>query len=298
MRNSVFASTGPEVFNFAEVVNSLVMDHCTLFGAHQVTRIDPVFGPGPNTFTSNVMYSQSANPLSGQGGIVKYGGTSGLTSNNNLYFTPTYTSTPGDRSITWCCYTGSKPGTGTPWYSASGQDGASIYSSPMFADSNFATLDVHLRTGSPAIGRGAGGTDAGAYPFVAAGPDVTPPGSVSNLASSMVSDQVAVLTWTAPGDNGMSGLATAYDLRWSTQPITSANFAAATPVTPPPAPLVGGSAQSYVMLGLTPGTTYYFAIKAVDEVNNWSGLSNVLTVSTTATDQQPPKAVTDLGTSP
>jgi hypothetical protein len=298
MRNSVFASSGPEVFNFAEAVQSLVMDHCTLYGAHQVTRIDPVFGSGPNVFTSNVMYSQAANPLGGQGGIVKYGGTGGLTSNNNVYFTPTYTSSPGDRSITWCCYTGSKPGTGTPWNSASGQDGASIYSSPMFTDSTFAGLDVHLRLGSPAIGRGAGGTDAGAYPFVAAGPDLTPPGPVSNLATSMVSDQVAMLTWTAPGDNGVIGLASGYDLRWSTQPITSANFGSATPVSPQPIPLVGGSLQSYAMLGLTPGTTYYFAIKAVDEANNWSSLSNVLTVATTASDQQAPKAVTDLGASP
>src|SRR2546426_7990535 len=33
-----------------------------------------------------------------------------------------------------------------------------------------------------------------------------------------------LLSWFAPGDDGNSGTATAYDLRWSTSPITDANF--------------------------------------------------------------------------
>ena len=32
------------------------------------------------------------------------GATTGFTSNNNLFFTPTYSSKPGDRSLTWCCW--------------------------------------------------------------------------------------------------------------------------------------------------------------------------------------------------
>jgi chitodextrinase len=61
---------------------------------------------------------------------------------------------------------------------------------------------------------------------------------------------------------------------------------------------MSGTPQSYVMLNLTPGTAYYFAIKARDASNNWSNLSNVPSAATTATDQAPPSSVKDLGAGP
>jgi hypothetical protein len=82
------------------------------------------------------------------------------------------------------------------------------------------------------------------------------------------------LRWTAPGDDGNSGRATAYDLRYSTSPITAANFSQATQVSGEPAPAVAGSAESFIVSGLTNGVTYYFAIKTRDEANNWSTMSN------------------------
>lgn len=84
------------------------------------------------------------------------------------------------------------------------------------------------------------------------------------------------LTWTAPGDDSLTGTATAYDLRVSTSPITLANWSGATQVTGVPVPLVAGSRQNATVRGLTNGTTYYFALRTVDEVGNWSGISNVL----------------------
>lgn len=84
------------------------------------------------------------------------------------------------------------------------------------------------------------------------------------------------LVWTAPGDDGQAGTATAYELRSSTAPISDANWSAATLVTGVPAPLPAGSSQRTVVRGLTFGTTYYFAIRAVDNAGNWSALSNVL----------------------
>ncbi len=83
------------------------------------------------------------------------------------------------------------------------------------------------------------------------------------------------LIWTAPGDDGVLGRATAYDLRYSTTTITPANFAQATPLTGLPLPAVAGTTQSFVVSGLNPGSTYYLAIKTRDEVGNWSTLSNV-----------------------
>jgi len=47
-------------------------------------------------------------------------------------------------------------------------------------------------------------------------------------------------------------------------------------------------------MGLSAGTQYYFAIKARDEVNNWSALGKVLALQTQATDGVPPKAIGDL----
>ena len=84
------------------------------------------------------------------------------------------------------------------------------------------------------------------------------------------------LTWTAPGDDGPVGTASAYELRVSTAPINDANWSAAAVVSNPPTPQPAGTRQSTVVRGLTNGTTYYFAIKTVDDAGNWSGLSNLL----------------------
>ena len=86
------------------------------------------------------------------------------------------------------------------------------------------------------------------------------------------------LRWTAPGDDGMVGRAKAYVLRYSTAPITDANFANATPVAAVPAPMPAGSLEAFQVTGLVLSTGYYFALKAVDAAGNWSGLSNVLFV--------------------
>lgn len=88
------------------------------------------------------------------------------------------------------------------------------------------------------------------------------------------SDSVTI-AWTAPGDDNAIGRATTYDVRVSTSQITAANFDAATPVTGEPAPANAGTRQSMVIRGLTRGTTYWFAIKTVDDAGNWSGISNV-----------------------
>jgi phosphodiesterase/alkaline phosphatase D-like protein len=90
------------------------------------------------------------------------------------------------------------------------------------------------------------------------------------------------LTWTAPGDDSLSGTASQYDLRYSTSTITAANFSSATRVTGMPAPGASGAAESYTVTGLQPATTYWFAIKAADDVSNWSLISNVISKVTTA----------------
>lgn len=90
------------------------------------------------------------------------------------------------------------------------------------------------------------------------------------------------LAWTAPGDDSLSGRAAQYDLRWSTSPINATNFASATRVTGMPAPAVAGTAESFLVTGLTPNTTYWFALKTADERPNWSGISNLVQHTTAA----------------
>ncbi len=126
--------------------------------------------------------------------------------------------------------------------------------------------------------------------------DVTPPSTIANLGASNETSTSVTLSWTAPGDDGNSGTATTYDIRYSTATITAANFATATQVANEPAPKVAGSAETFVVTGLGSGTTYYFAMKTADEVPNWSGLSNVVSRATTA-EQIPPAAIANLAAS-
>lgn len=119
------------------------------------------------------------------------------------------------------------------------------------------------------------------------------PAVIANLASTAQTQNSITLGWTAPGDDSTTGTATSYDLRYSTSPITELNWASATQVANEPTPSVAGSSETITIENLSESTTYYFAIKTSDEVPNQSGLSNVLSVSTTG-DLTPPSAIDDL----
>ena len=110
--------------------------------------------------------------------------------------------------------------------------------------------------------------------------DITPPAAITNLAVTNASVNSLTARWTAPGDDGNSGLASQYDLRYSIVPISPSNFGSATPATGEPAPGSPGTVQEFVIDGLPPGTLFYLAIKTADEVPNWSGMSNVTTGTT------------------
>ena len=128
--------------------------------------------------------------------------------------------------------------------------------------------------------------------------DIISPLSVSNLAVSNATLNSVLLGWVAPGDDGNTGTATSYDIRYSTSLITNANWTTATQITSEPSPLIAGTVQSMTVSGLSSNTTYYFAIKTSDEVPNVSDLSNVpsgatlsqaslLSVNTTLADVDP-----------
>lgn len=100
-------------------------------------------------------------------------------------------------------------------------------------------------------------------------------GTIAVPANDAVASSVT-LVWTTPGDDSLTGVATAYDMRYSQQPIVSTNFATATPVVSLPTPAPPGSTQSVTVNGLQGATVYYFAIKTVDDRGNWSAISNVV----------------------
>jgi len=105
-------------------------------------------------------------------------------------------------------------------------------------------------------------------------PDTTPPAAVTDLAIAAVTDTSMTLTWHAPGDDGMTGKAYAYNIRYATGPITAGTWNQAKHVTDPPEPQVAGAVETFVVERLYPSTVYHFGLKAEDESHNWSGLSN------------------------
>lgn len=126
-------------------------------------------------------------------------------------------------------------------------------------------------------------------------PDGTAPSAVANLSVTAVSLSGLTLSWTSPGDDGSTGTATSYDLRYNTAPITEATWATAAQASGEPAPAAAGTTQGFSLSGLSSGTPYYVALKTSDEAGNASALSNVASATTSVPpDLTPPAAVLDL----
>src|SRR5206468_11046433 len=105
-------------------------------------------------------------------------------------------------------------------------------------------------------------------------PDVTPPAAPA-ITVSTLTDTTVTLTWVATGDDRITGTARTYDVRYSTSPITLANWSAAAQASGEPTPGAAGTPQSFTVRNLSREVTYYFAVRVSDEVPNVSGLSNV-----------------------
>ena len=110
--------------------------------------------------------------------------------------------------------------------------------------------------------------------------DDVPPALVGNLVVLFSGARSAMLQWSATGDDGMTGTATAYDIRYSIAPIDETNFDLAPRVPNPPKPGTPGTTHTFKAVGLSPLTTYYFALKVLDNVGNASDLSNVANATT------------------
>ena len=114
------------------------------------------------------------------------------------------------------------------------------------------------------------------------GPDRTEPASVQDLAIESVNGSSVTLQWTATGDDGATGTASGYDLRYSTtSPIqTDDDFANASRVDGLPEPAASGQTESFTVSGLPFETEVHFALRAYDELENTSALSNSVAAQT------------------
>ncbi len=115
------------------------------------------------------------------------------------------------------------------------------------------------------------------------------PAKVKDLSTSIVTAQSVQLTWKASGDDGNSGTATTYDLRYSTSPILG-NFSSAIRVETG-APQLAGTNETKTIIGLNCNTTYYFAIRVSDEAGNKSSRSNIVSTTTESCENQEGKQI-------
>lgn len=107
-----------------------------------------------------------------------------------------------------------------------------------------------------------------------AAPDSTSPAAINDLAINKTEATRITIAWTATGDDSTVGRATSYDIRYSLASIDGANFAVALQAYNEPVPQSVGSYESFVVRGLDFSTIYYFAVKALDEWENSSPVSN------------------------
>lgn len=106
-------------------------------------------------------------------------------------------------------------------------------------------------------------------------PDTIPPARITDIMGSNISPSRVTLVWTAPGDDGASGRALSYDLRFSEVEITEGNW----DQCPIPELYVdltvspSGGRDSTRVLYLKSNTDYWFALKASDSDGNSSPVS-------------------------
>jgi hypothetical protein len=123
--------------------------------------------------------------------------------------------------------------------------------------------------------------------------DTIPPCSVTDLMVRQETSNSLVLLWSAPGDDGGTGQASRYDIRYSSSIINDQNWSSADPASDIPSPQTAGQIETFALKGLGSARSYYVAIKSYDEEDNESPLSNC-TSGTTKNESMPPAPVMDL----
>lgn len=254
----------------------------TFYGFSDATAVDPAFFP------------DMSNAMGPFGGTWEFVNNIVINTNN-----VPYRSTNGGFA-----FVNPALATNNIWYSPGGTQPSpswetnQITTNPLFI--NLTLSDLHLQSASPAIDTGSSlvsaivtrdlngnprpqgsSWDIGAYEYISSytpPSDTIVPTTITNLSISNIGQISLTLSWTAPSDS--SGVSS-YDIRYNTSLITDATFPTSTQVSSIPVPSVPDTVQQlYISIGLTPGTTYYFAIKSTDSARNVSQLSNIPSATT------------------
>ena len=110
--------------------------------------------------------------------------------------------------------------------------------------------------------------------------DTTAPARINLINCEDFRPDATYLSWIAPGDDGFSGHATSYEVRYSTEIFDAETWVDATPYPLAMIPGDPGDTEYAWIDGLESAQYYYFAVFALDEVGNRSHMGN-LTYCTT-----------------
>ncbi len=111
--------------------------------------------------------------------------------------------------------------------------------------------------------------------------DIVPPAIESPDLGALPGDRNGQiqLYWRAPGDDGLTGRAQSYALRYNKEFFTAADWDNLPSFFNPPVPQYSGNQESMIVNGLEPGGEYFVALKAIDERGNVSAMTNVVSVT-------------------
>ncbi len=104
--------------------------------------------------------------------------------------------------------------------------------------------------------------------------DSVPPATITDLQILDVTAHYAILSWTMPGDDGMTGTASVYVIKYNTVPIDASNWDASVQYGGSTSLKVAGSIEIDTVKSLEENSEYYFAIRVRDDASNWSRVSN------------------------
>jgi hypothetical protein len=109
-------------------------------------------------------------------------------------------------------------------------------------------------------------------------PDYVAPGTPGAMQVVDTESNDATLTFTAPGDDGMLGTITGYEVRYRVgdAPMTEAEFGDANEARFAGNIVRGGEVQELVISNLLPETPYTIAVRAYDDCHNTSVLSTAV----------------------
>jgi subtilisin family serine protease len=107
--------------------------------------------------------------------------------------------------------------------------------------------------------------------FAAFKNDTINPGIPKNFTISKASTTSFMLAWTDSGQDGTSGTVSDYEVVYSTSPTFSSAITLDTKMSPGPP----GTSESYLLSNLSPQTTYYVGLRAIDSVGNKSPRATV-----------------------